>query len=180
MNTITTDRLTLRSFSIDDIKSLVDIADDRRIADGMISIPHPYTIQYAEQWIKMAEKNMKADISYYFAITLNEDNRLISSIELRAIEMEHLHAETSFWIGSDWQGNGYATEAANAMIKFGFITLGLNRIYAHHMLRNRSSENVLKKIGMTCEGTMRQRVIKWGIFEDVGFYAIIKQDLQSA
>ena len=177
MDKIATDRLELRPFSISDIKPLTEIANDPSIADSMISIPHPYTIQYAKQWIKKAEKKMSADIAYIYAISLKEDKRLIGAIELRTIEREHLQAELSFWIASEWQGRGYATEAAKAMIKFGLNTLGLNRIYAHHMLRNRLSEKVLKKIGMSHEGIMKQRVIKWGIFEDVGFYAIIKQDL---
>jgi RimJ/RimL family protein N-acetyltransferase len=71
------------------------------------------------------------------------------------------------WIGVDWWGRGYATEASQTVLQFGFEVLSLNRIYAHHMLRNPASGRVLEKIGMKQEGILRERVRKWGIFEDV-------------
>jgi ribosomal-protein-alanine N-acetyltransferase len=44
------------------------------------------------------------------------------------------------------------------------------------MARNRASGRVLERIGMRCEGILRQRVRKWGRFEDVVLYAILRQD----
>jgi [ribosomal protein S5]-alanine N-acetyltransferase len=81
-----------------------------------------------------------------------------------------------FWIGSDWWGQGYATEAARSVLRFAFEGLGLNRVYAHHMVRNPASGRVMKKIGMKQEGVLRQRVRKWGVFEDVVILAILRAD----
>lgn len=74
-------------------------------------------------------------------------------------------------------GQGFATEAARAVVRHGFETLGLNRIYAHHMTRNLSSGRVLERIGMRREGLLRQRVLKWGRFEDVVIYAVLRGDV---
>ena len=73
-------------------------------------------------------------------------------------------------------GQGYATEAARAVVAFGFEELGLNRIYAHHMVRNPASGRVLAKIGMEPEGLLRQRVKKWGLFEDVVPMALLREE----
>jgi RimJ/RimL family protein N-acetyltransferase len=54
--------------------------------------------------------------------------------------------------------------------------MDLNRVYAHHMLRNPSSGRVLEKAGFQHEGILRQRVRKWGVYEDVAILAILKAD----
>ena len=52
----------------------------------------------------------------------------------------------------------------------------LNRIHAHHMLRNPASGRVLEKIGMKQEGILRERVRKWGVFEDVAVLSILRKE----
>jgi ribosomal-protein-alanine N-acetyltransferase len=101
---------------------------------------------------------------------------LIGCAGLRDIDLEHMQAELGFWIGVDWWGQGYAREAAAAVIQFGFEQLGLNRIYAHHMARNPAAGQVLLHTGMQREGLMRARVKKWGLYEDVVLYAILRED----
>ena len=111
-----------------------------------------------------------------FAVTARADGQLVGSVGLRDIDREHSQAEMGFWIAVDCWGRGYATEGAQALLRFGFEALKLNRIYAHHMLRNPASGRVLEKIGMRQEGVLRQRVRKWGVFEDVAVLAILKQE----
>ncbi len=60
------------------------------------------------------------------------------------------------------RNRGYCTEAAEAVVWYGFEVLGLNRIYACHFKRNPASGRVVRKIGMTHEGCLRQHVKKWG------------------
>jgi RimJ/RimL family protein N-acetyltransferase len=95
---------------------------------------------------------------------------------LRDIDPEHGQTEMGFWIRVDFWGRGYATEAAQALLQFRFGTLKLNRIYAHHMLRNLASGRVLEKIGMKREGILRERVRKWGVYEDVAILSIIRKE----
>jgi len=81
-------------------------------------------------------------------------------------------AELGYWIGVPYWGQGFATEAANAMIAFGFDTLRLNEIYAHHFAGNIASQRVLEKIGMRHEGQSRLHIAKWNKFLDVENYAL--------
>jgi ribosomal-protein-alanine N-acetyltransferase len=111
-----------------------------------------------------------------FAIRLLPQHQLIGSIGLRDIDTPYGQAELGFWIGKDWWGQGYAREAARAVIQFGFESLKLNRICAHHMIRNPASGRVLLASGMQREGVLRQRVQKWGVYEDVVLYATVRDD----
>lgn len=71
---------------------------------------------------------------------------------------------------------GFATEAVNRIIQFGFIELGLNRIWASALSRNRSSIKVLEKSGLRKEGTLRQNRLLLNTYEDVDVYGILKTE----
>jgi len=111
-----------------------------------------------------------------FALVAKKNNELVGTAGLRDIDYEHGQAEMGFWIAVDSWGLGYATEGAQGLLQFGFETLKLNRIYAHHMLRNPASGRVLQKVGMMKEGVLRERVRKWGTFEDVAILAVLRKE----
>ena len=170
-----TARLQLGPFYLDDAPELQRLAGAREIADTTLSIPHPYELDHAIAWIEQQRKEAARGRSTTYAVRLF-DGTLIGSVGLRDIDREHSQAELGFWIGREWWGKGYAREAAAAMIRFGFEALALNRIYAHHMRRNPASGRVLEAAGMQCEGVLRQRVRKWGVFEDVVLYAALRDE----
>lgn len=175
--TLRTARLVLGAFDPDDAPALQRLAGARDIADTTLAIPHPYELDHAFAWINQQRREAVRGRATNFAIRLAHSGALIGCVGLRDIDVEHLQAELGFWIGREWWGNGYAREAAAATIQFGFDTLGLNRICAHHMARNPSAGRVLLVAGMQREGLLRQRVRKWGAYEDVVLYAILRDDL---
>ncbi len=152
------------------------LAGAREIADTTVAIPHPYDLDHALAWIGHQRRESVRGRAINFAIRLLPGSPLIGCAGLRDIDREHLQAELGFWIGLEWWGHGYAREAAVAGIRFGFEQLGLNRIYAHHMARNPAAGQVLLHAGMQREGLLRQRVKKWGVYEDVVLYAILRED----
>lgn len=174
--TIRTTRLLLGTFESDDAPDLQRMAGAREIADTTVSIPHPYALDHALAWIGNQRRESVRGRATNFAIRLLPGAPLIGSAGLRDIDQEHLQAELGFWIGLEWWGQGYAREAAAAVIRFGFEMLGLNRIYAHHMARNPAAGKVLLHVGMQREGLLRERVKKWGVYEDVAVYAILRED----
>jgi [ribosomal protein S5]-alanine N-acetyltransferase len=168
--------LTLGAFEADDAPELQRLAGAREIADTTLAIPHPYELDHARAWISQQRREAARGRAINFAIRLRTSGALIGSVGLRDIDPEHLQAELGFWIGREWWGNGYAREAAAAVLAFGFDALGLNRICAHHMNRNPAAGRVLQAVGMQREGLLRQRVRKWGAYEDVVLYAILRDD----
>jgi ribosomal-protein-alanine N-acetyltransferase len=174
--TLETARLILRPWNPGDVEALQRLASRREIADTMISVPHPFTEQYAGKWIAGHAEAYARGNALHFAIILARSGVLIGAVELRAIDAGHRHAEMSGWIGVEWWGQGFATEAALAVLRHGFEQLKLNRVVAFHMVRNPASGRALEKIGMRREGLLRQCVRKWDRFEDVVLMAILHED----
>ena len=169
-----TDRLFLRPFVAEDAPPLHRLAGAREIADTTISIPHPYSLGAAKSWIAGLPHFFRNETALHFAVCFPDAPELIGAVALRDIDREHSQAELSFWMGVGWWGEGYASESALAVTRFGFEELSLNRIYAYHMLRNPVSGKVLHKLGMEREGVLRQRVRKWDRFEDVALCALLR------
>jgi len=172
-------RLLLSPLKTSDIQDIQRAASDRDIADTMISLPHPYPEGEAKRYFDRQLVEKEADRAYVYCIRLKADDSFAGMIEIRAIESEHSQAELSFWLAREVWGQGFMSEAVEAAVLFGFEELGLNRLYAHHMLRNPATGRVLEKCGFTQEGLLRQRVIKWGKYEDVPLCAILKKDWES-
>ncbi len=91
-------------------------------------------------------------------------------------ESRHKRGSLGYWLGVEFWGKGYATQAAIAVLNYGFGTLELHRIEAGHYPRNPASGRVLEKIGMQREGLMRGDVLKGHQFEDTVLYARLSTD----
>lgn len=178
--TLSTARLLLRPFTEEDVPNLQCLAGVWEIADTTLSVPHPYTLNDAQQWLKTTSQAYAHGSAVHFAIAAKPNQQLLGAISLNDINREHLQTELGFWIGREFWGQGFASEAGQRLISYGFKQLDLNRIYADHMVRNPASGKVLQKIGMQSEGLLRQRVRKWGVFEDVILMAILRQDWLAA
>jgi RimJ/RimL family protein N-acetyltransferase len=174
--TLTTDRLVLRPFVLTDAPDVQRLCNVRDIALNTLLIPHPYPDGMAEQWIESQSENFAKGEVVTFAITLADGGELVGAIGMR-IQLESGRAEMGYWIGVPYWGRGFATEAARAIIEYGFGRLALNRIHAEHFTRNAASGRVLQKIGMRHEGTMRQGHKKWGEYVDSELYAILRSDV---
>ncbi len=177
-STLETSRLILRPLTRADAPSIQTVASIREIADTMISIPHPYPDGEAEQFISKQLAEFENGHSVTFVIERKFERVFSGLIEVRDIEQEHSQAELSFWLAVEAWGQGYMSEALKPMLRFAFEDLGLNRLYAYHMVRNPASGKVLQKNGFVQEGLLRQRVRKWGVFEDVALLAILHRDWQ--
>ncbi|HEV2446342.1 MAG TPA: GNAT family N-acetyltransferase [Candidatus Sulfopaludibacter sp.] len=172
-----TPRLVLSPLAERHLERFVTVAGARSIADTTISVPHPLTEADAREWIERAAAESGAGLGAHFAIALrSEAGSLIGYAAIRAIDREHNQAELSFWLADRLAGQGYATEAACAVAGHGFHRLELNRICAYHMVRNPASGRVLAKLGFRQEGCLRQRVRKWGVYEDVLLWAKLRND----
>lgn len=174
--TLETVRLILRPLNSADAPSIQEKVSVRAIADTTISIPHPYPNGEVERYITRQLDASEVGHSVTFGIECKSLEEICGILEVREIEQEHAQAELSFWVAAEFWGQGYMSEALKPVIAFGFNHLSLNRLYAYHMLRNPGSGKVLQKNGFVQEGVLRQRVRKWGVFEDVALWAMLRKD----
>ncbi|HEY1265598.1 MAG TPA: GNAT family N-acetyltransferase [Terriglobales bacterium] len=172
--TLETPRLRLRPFEDGDVPAIALLANAREVAAGTLRIPHPYGEQDARTFIAHCREFAEKGLSANFAITRLEDSALIGAVGLE-IEQAHRRAELGYWIGVPYWGRGYATEAARAVLHFGFGELALYRILAHHLDFNSASGKVLQNLGMRHEGRLRGHVAKWEHHHDVEAYGILRE-----
>ncbi|MCE9554976.1 MAG: GNAT family N-acetyltransferase [Planctomycetes bacterium] len=171
--TLSTARLLLRPFALADAPRLQQLAGDRRVAATTLRVPHPYEEGMAEAFIADCRQSASTGRSCRFAIVKSDTHELIGAMGLE-IEPEHARAELGYWIGVEYWGQGFATEAGLAMVRHGFEALKLNRIMGHCFAGNRASARVLQKLGMQLEGQLKRHVRKWGEFVDVELYAVVR------
>lgn len=173
-----TARLTLRPFTLADAADVQRLVGAKEVASTIVNIPHPYEDGMAETWINTHPAQLADGTGITYAITLTETGELCGAISLR-LKPEHQRAEMGYWIGVPYWGRGYCTEAARALRDLGFGALGLHRILAVHMTRNPASGRVMQKIGMRHEGTLREHALKWGVFETIECYAILRSEWEA-
>jgi len=171
-----TDQLRLRPLASADAPAIQKAAAVREVADTMISIPHPYPDGEAERFVTHQKMENRAGRAFSFVIESGSGGVFCGLIEIRDIDREHSQGELSFWLAPDAWGRGYMSEVVGVVMNYGFETLGLNRLYAYHMLRNPATGRVLEKNGFRREGILRQRVRKWDRYEDVALWAVLKED----
>ena len=171
-----TERLRLRPFVASDAPALQELAGSREVADTALTIAHPYTEAAAKTWIASQTHSYRNNTSIHFAVALPGESSLVGSVELQGIDRSHAQAELRLWIGKPWWGEGYGTEAAQELIRFGFEEFTLNRIWAMRLARDRVAAKLLARLGMQEEGLLRQRARKWDLFEDVALHAILQDE----
>ncbi|MDQ0875845.1 ribosomal-protein-alanine N-acetyltransferase [Paenibacillus sp. V4I3] len=170
-----TTRLLLRFFELSDARMVQQLAGNEEVARTTLAIPHPYPDGAAEEWIENVRQSSEKGDSYAFAMIKKEDGSLIGNMSM-GVSRKHKRAELAYWVGQPFWGQGFATEAARRIIQFGFEDLDLNRIFTAAMTKNPGSYKIMRKIGMKEEGTFPQHVLKWGIYEDLVFYGMVKSD----
>lgn len=169
--TLASERLILRRLELDDAPLIYDYMTEREIAANTMLIPYPYPAGAAEDWINGTHQSD----DYSFALIRKADNLFLGACGIGS-DTSHKRAEIGYWLGKPFWGQGYMSEAARRVIQFGFEELDLNRIQATYFTYNLASRRVMEKAGMTYEGTLRNYVMKWGEFMDMGMCSILRAD----
>jgi RimJ/RimL family protein N-acetyltransferase len=132
-------RLLLRAPRPEDARRVAALAGDRRVAENTARIPHPYEVADAEAWI--AGVNRSPDEAIFLIDTGGE------TIGACGLERRGGLPEIGYWIGVPFWGNGYATEAARALIDYAFAEREVAVLHAGALISNPASRRVLEKCG---------------------------------
>ncbi len=170
--TITTKRLVLRIFQKSDAVAVTKLCNNYNIYKNTLYLPYPYTIEDALSWIEHHLDNFNANKSYEFAITDKESGKLYGAIAL-SNNQKFNNGEIAYWIGKKFWGNGYATEAAQAILHFAFEEKQYHKVFARYFNSNPASGRVMQKLGLKKEGILIDHVRKENRFEDLVYYGII-------
>ncbi len=153
---ITTDRLILRDFVADDGTEVLAYQRDPRYlrfypwTDRSTDDVRAFVQMFLDQ---QAEEPRR---KFQLAITLPEDGRLIGTCGIRRKPDNDSEGDIGYELAPEFWGRGYATEAAAAMVAYGFSELGLHRISSWCIADNVASARVLEKVGLQLEGRLRE------------------------
>ena len=168
-----TERLTLRRFRLTDVDDVVAFANDEEW-QRYLPLPFPYERVHGEQFV--AESFLKDWKSHpTFAIVL--DDTVIGGINL-SVDKRRQTAEMGYSIARKHWGNGYATEAAHAVVDWAFKTFCLAKVHAVAIVDNKRSWRVMERVGMTKEGVLRSEVPDRDASQrhDMAYYGILREE----
>ena len=175
---IVTERLHLRDFEEDDVLDVNAYTSDfevvRRFSFG------PSTIEETRSFIAQVRSLPKAEprTIYDLAIALKETDRVIGGCYLKVEGTPEPTGFIVYLLNRQYWGQGYATEAAHALVEFAFVAHGAHRVFTYCNLDNLASARVLEKAGMQREGLIRESDWRRGAWYDGYLYAILRREWQ--
>ncbi|PKB72097.1 MAG: GNAT family N-acetyltransferase [SAR202 cluster bacterium Io17-Chloro-G6] len=173
---ITTERLVLREFKPEDWREVLAYQQD------------PCYLEYYP-WITRTESDVREFVQWFLdeqaesprtrfqlAVILRETGKLIGNCGIRRKPDNAWEADIGYEIAPDYWRNGYATEAAAALMEHGFNEMGLHRISSWCIAENGASARVLQKLGMREEGRLRENEFFKGRWWDTLIFGILKDE----
>lgn len=145
-----TERLILRPLAAADAQALHRLVNDYSVAGNLARVPFPYPEGLAQEWIASTHAQMQRGEAFDLAIA-DSHGALMGCVGL-TVKRGASEAELGYWLGRKFWGQGYAREAAKALLDWGFATLGLDRIVASALTDNIGSQKVLREIGFRPTG----------------------------
>jgi RimJ/RimL family protein N-acetyltransferase len=173
MESIVTDRLIIRKFEQNDWQDLYEYLSDKEVVKF-----EPYDIYSEEQAKEEAIERSKSES--FYAVCLKENEKVIGNLYLDKGDFDTW--ELGYVFNRKYQGQGYATESAKALLDYAFAYLGARRIVAMCNPKNSPSWKLLERLHMRREGLLLQNIYFktnsngepiWG---DTYEYAILKEE----
>jgi RimJ/RimL family protein N-acetyltransferase len=145
------ERLVLRPPRREDAKALALLANDLRVAENTLRIPHPYALADAEGFIAAASETDDERV-----LVITRAAAVLGACGIAKLDGEQ--PEIGYWLGVPFWGKGYATEAARALIDHAFGDLGYDHLLGGARVSNPASRRVLEKCGFQWTGVGLYRI----------------------
>jgi len=172
---IETERLLIRRVYMSDAQDMYDYSRDENVAQHVLWHAHK-SLRQSKEYIQFLQYKYSRGAAASYGIILRQSGKLIGTIGFMELRPDNASADIGYSLHKDYWNQGLMTEALQAMLHYGFMELGLNRIEAVHEVDNPSSGRVLEKAGMQYEGIVRNKFYNKGRFVDVKQYAILFDD----
>jgi RimJ/RimL family protein N-acetyltransferase len=129
----------------------------------------------AENWTRNVNYGMGNGSCCYWAVCDSKVGTFIGTMGL-SLNAEQEGCEIHYWINADHWNKGYCTEAAKRTVTHVFEDLHMHRLYVTHREGNIASKTVIKKCGFISEGIIRESLKRFGKFENVVAYSILRDE----
>jgi ribosomal-protein-alanine N-acetyltransferase len=176
---LTTERLILREFSASDWPAVLAYQSNPlylRYYEWTSRTPGEVR-EFVQMFLAQQQEDPRR--KFQLAIVLKATGQLIGNCGIRMRSADAHQADIGFELDPRHWGQGYATEAARAVVQFGFTRLRLHRISSWCIADNVGSARVLEKLGMRQEGRLRENEYFKGRWRDTLLYAILGYEWQA-
>jgi RimJ/RimL family protein N-acetyltransferase len=172
-----TERLVLRPFEEGDLEDVYAMQSDAEVARWLYDEPRTLEETRAHLARKIAATGFAAEGDWLSAAVVErESGQCIGDLALHWVSEQHKTGEIGFIVNPAHQGRGYATEAARAVLAWGFDGMGFHRIIGRLEARNTASARVLEKLGMRREGLLVENEWVKGEWQSELVYAILEHE----
>ena len=174
-----TERLILRDFVREDWQSVWEYqTDPLYLRFNHWTRRTPEDVQEFVGWF-VSHQIQQPRLKYQLAVVLKSGDELIGNCGVRMEKAGDVEADIGYELNPKYWKHGYATEAAHAILDFGFTHFGVHRIWAGLVADNTASAHVLEKLGMKREGHLRQKSYFKGKWWDALIYAILIEEWEA-
>lgn len=173
-----TERLILRKGTLNDALKVYENYGKDPLVSKYVTWDKHKSVRDAEDFMKSWEESYGKLNSYKWLVIEKKSNEVIGSISAVRVDDLNGTVEIGYCYGSKWWDKGYGTEALKRVIKFFFEEVKVETVYAEHLSANVASGKVMKKAGMTWEGTLKNRIIDKVTNKPMGLesYSLIRED----
>lgn len=175
---LTTDRLSLRPLHTGDADALLAIFSDPEVMRYWNTSPWS-SRQDAIDFIDHSHQALASKEQVILGVYDRHSQQLLGKCLLFAYDVESRRAEIGFGLSRQSWGKGYIQETGQALIRFGFEDLNLNRLEAEIDPANTASGKALERLGFNREGLLRERWIIDSQVSDSGLYGLLRSDWQA-
>jgi [ribosomal protein S5]-alanine N-acetyltransferase len=173
--TLRTDRLLLRPFTAADTDAVLALHSSPHVLRYW-DAPTWKTRAQAERFIALCAQMEQEGTGARLAIEHAADGRFIGWCSFSRWNPDYRSARLGYVLTDTAWGQGFATEAARAVLRWAFDALDLNRVQSETDTRNRASSRVLQKLGFVFEGTLREDCIVDGEVSDSWVFGLLRRD----
>lgn len=172
---IETPRFVLRRIELTDAEALFATFSDEDVMEFYGDLPHQ-TIEDSRELVRRQQHWYAQREGIRWGITRKGEDQVLGSCGFHRFDEDFLRAETGYELTQAYWHQGIMSEAMTAIITFGFATMGLHRIEAVVDDVNERSKGLLRKLGFTHEGTLRQRFFFRERFWDEHYFGLLKEE----
>jgi RimJ/RimL family protein N-acetyltransferase len=176
-----TERLLVRRYKEDDFDALLAIQSRPDVARWLYWGPRsPDEVRESLEHKRVAATLAEDDDCVSVALIRRDTGELIGDCSICLRSREHRQGEIGFIVHPDHQGQGFATEAARALLELCFVDLDLHRVIGRLEARNTASAGVLERIGMRREAHLIENEFVKGEWQSELVYAILQREWRAA
>ena len=170
--------ISLRHLKNKDVQSIYDNVKDKAISTYTVSIPYPYHLSDAREFISYSIRTRRLKTAYIFGIELIKNKKIIGIVSLSKIDKKNKNCELGYWLGKKYWRKQIASTAVKMILNFAFKKLKMHRVYAQVFADNTASLRVLEKNGFLLEGVSFDVIWRKNKWHNLFLYALVENDFK--